>query len=135
MEYHKIKNLLGNTPNQSSKFKIKNWVEINADSRGVYNINSQIKLKTSMLRSILCDYSDAYVLATETITVPTAAGAAPNNANKKVISNNCAPFTDYKSGINNTEVDHAKDIDVPMPINNLIKHKFYENICKFMAIL
>ena len=54
MEYEKIINLLDNTPNQPSKFKTKNWVKINGDSRGRYNTNSQIKSKTSMLKSSLC---------------------------------------------------------------------------------
>ena len=56
MEYQKIINLLENTPNQLRKFRTKNWVEVNDESRGTYNVNSQIKFKTSMLRSILCDY-------------------------------------------------------------------------------
>ena len=60
MEYPKIINLLDNTPNQQTKFRTKNWVELNDDSRETYNTNSQIKFKTSMLRSNLCDYSDAY---------------------------------------------------------------------------
>ena len=55
-------NLLDNTPNQPTKFRIKNWVERNDDSRGTYNTNSKIKFQTSMLRSSLCDYSDAYIL-------------------------------------------------------------------------
>ena len=61
MEYQKIINLLENPPNQPSKFRTKNWVEVNYESRGTYNVNSQIKFKTSMLSSILCDYSDAYI--------------------------------------------------------------------------
>ena len=61
MEYQKIINLLENPPNQPSKFRTKNWVEVNYESRGTYNVNSQIKFKTSMLSSILCDYSDAYM--------------------------------------------------------------------------
>ena len=59
MEYQKITNLLDNESNQPSKFKTKNWVEINDESRGVYNANSQIKFKATMLKSSLCDYSDA----------------------------------------------------------------------------
>ena len=55
-------NLLDNTPNQPTKFRIKNWVERNDDSRGTYNTNSKIKFQTLMLRSSLCDYSDAYIL-------------------------------------------------------------------------
>ena len=51
-------NLLDNTPNQPSKFKTKNWVEINDEPRGTYNTNSHIKFKTSMFKSIFCDYSN-----------------------------------------------------------------------------
>ena len=61
MEYQKIINLSENTPNQLSKFRTKNWVNINDESRGTYNVNSQIKFKTSMLRSSLCNYSDIYI--------------------------------------------------------------------------
>ena len=62
MKYQNVINLLDNTPNQLSKFRTKNWVEINSKSRGVYNVNTQIKFKTTMLKSSLCDYGDAYIL-------------------------------------------------------------------------
>ena len=62
MEYQKIINLLDNIPNQLSKFRTKKWIEINDRSRGVNNINSDIRFKTTMLKSSLCDYSDAYIL-------------------------------------------------------------------------
>ena len=62
MEYQKIINLLDNTLNQPSKFRTKNWVKINDDLRETYNTNSQSKLKSSMLKSGLCDYSDVYLL-------------------------------------------------------------------------
>ena len=58
--------LLENTPNQPIKFRTKSWVEVNDETRGTYNVNSQIKFKTSMSRSILCDYSDAYILVSAT---------------------------------------------------------------------
>ena len=61
MEYQKIINLLDNKPYQPSKFRIKNWVKINDDSHRTYITNNQIKFKTSMLKSSLCDYSDAYM--------------------------------------------------------------------------
>ena len=61
MEYQKIIKFLDNTPNQPIKFRTKNWVEINDDSREMHNTNSQIKFKTSMFRSNLYDYSDAYI--------------------------------------------------------------------------
>ena len=77
-----------------------------------------------MLKSSLCDYSDAYILIKGTITVNNteAADADANNANKKVMFKNCAPFTDCKSEINNVEIDNAKDIDTVMPMYNLIEH-------------
>ena len=55
-------------PNQSSKFRKQNWVQINNDFQRVYNINSQIKFKTSRIQSILCKYSDAYILVIRNIT-------------------------------------------------------------------
>ena len=59
MEYQKMINLLDSKTNQPSKFRTKNWVEVNDESRRAYNTNSQIRLKTTMLKSSLCDYSDA----------------------------------------------------------------------------
>ena len=95
--------MIDNTSNQPSKFRTKNWVELNDESRRAYNVNSQIKFKTTMLKSSLCDYSDAYILVKGTISVnnTAAAGAAVNNINKKVIFKNCAPFTNCISEINN----------------------------------
>ena len=61
MEYPKIINLLDNTPNQPSKFRTKNWVDINDDDCGTYNTNSQIQFKPSIVKSSLCDYGDAYI--------------------------------------------------------------------------
>ena len=90
MEYQKIANLIDDTPNQPSKFRTRNWVEINDESRGAYNANSQIKFKTTMLKSSLCDCSDAYILVKGTISANNTAadGAAANNTNKKVIFKN-----------------------------------------------
>ena len=68
MEQQKIANLLDNTSNQPSKFRTRNWVEINDESRGIYTGN-KIKFKTAMLRSNLCYYSDAYTLVKGTITI------------------------------------------------------------------
>ena len=73
-----------NTPNQPSKFRTKNWVEIYDGSFGTHNTGSQIKFKTSMIRSSLCDYNGAYILDKETMTVTNIeTAAAPNNRNKK----------------------------------------------------
>ena len=76
MEYQKIRNLLDNTPNQLTKFRTKDWVDINDESRGTYNTNSQIKFKTSMIRSSLWDYNDAYILVKGTKTVSRVATQA-----------------------------------------------------------
>ena len=123
MEYQKIANLIDDTQNQPSKFRTRNWVEINDESRGIYNVNSQIKFKTTMLKSSLCDYSDAYILVKGTISVNnTLAGDAINNNNRKVIFKNCAPFTNCISEINNTQIDNAKDIDIVIPMYNLIEY-------------
>ena len=124
MEYQKITNLLDNASNQPSKFRTKNWVKINDESRGGYNVNSQIKFKTTMLKSSLCDYSDAYMLVKGTMTVDntSAAGATANNTNKKVIFKNCMPFTNCRSEIDNTQVDNPKDIDMVMSMYNLIEY-------------
>ena len=63
MEYQKIVNLIDdNTLNQPSKFRTRNWTEMKDESRGEYNVNSKSKFKTTMLKSSLCDYSDAYIL-------------------------------------------------------------------------
>ena len=71
MEHQKIANLLNDTLNQPSKFRTRNWVEISDESRGTYTIND-IKFKTTMLRSNLCDYADAYILVKGTITITVA---------------------------------------------------------------
>ena len=77
-----------------------------------------------MLRSSLCDYSDAYILVKGNITVnnTAAAAAAANNANKKVIFKNCAPFTNCISKINNTKIDNAGYIDIVMPLYSWIEY-------------
>ena len=102
MEYQKIVNLSNDGSSKPSKFKTRNWVEINNEARGTYSPNKQIKFKTSMLTSSLCDYSDAYIMVKGNITVnnTVAAGADANNNNKKVIFKNCAPFTNCIRKIN-----------------------------------
>ena len=67
-------NLLDKKTKQPSKFRTKDWVEINNDSHGRYSAGSQIKFKSFMVRSSLCDYSDAYILVSGTIII-TGAGA------------------------------------------------------------
>ena len=128
MEYQKMTNLLDNeaapnASNEPSKFIKKNWVEINDESRGIHNSNNHIKFKATVLKFSLCDYSDAYILVKRTIAVNnTETDAAPNNRTKKVIFKNCASFNNCISEINNTQIDNAKDIDIVMPMYNLIEY-------------
>ena len=77
-----------------------------------------------MLRSSLCDYSDAYILVKGNISVnnTAAAGAAANNAAEKIIFKTCALFTNCISKINNTQVDNAEYIDIVIPMYNLIEY-------------
>ena len=122
MKYQKLPNLIDDASNQLSKFRTKYWVEINDESRRTYN--SKIKFKTTMLKSSLCDYSDAYILVKGTVAVnnTAAADANANNTNKQVVFKNCDPFTNCISEISNRQVDNAKDIDIVMPMYNLIEY-------------
>ena len=85
MEYQKVANVLDSASDKPSKFRTGNWVEINDDIKGAYSPNKQIRFKTAMLRSSLCDYSYAYKLIKGNISVNNTAieGAAANNADKK----------------------------------------------------
>ena len=90
-------------------------------------IASHIKFKTTMLKSSLCDYSDSYILVKGKITI-TGAGddAAARQADERdkgvAFKNVFAPFTNCISEINNAQVDNAKDIDIVMPMYNLIEY-------------
>ena len=125
MEYQKIANLIDDASNQPSKFRTKNWVEINDESRETYNPNGQIKFKTTMLKSSLCDYSDACILVKERITITgagdDAAARQADERDKGVALKNCAPFINCISQINNTQVDNAKEINIVKPMYNLIE--------------
>ena len=114
-----------NASNQPCKFRIRNWVERNDESRGTYT-SSDIKFKITMLRSNLCDYADAYILVRGTITITGAgnddAAKLLDERNKGVIFKNCAPFTKCISRISNTNIDNAQDIDIVMSIFNLIEY-------------
>ena len=92
------------------------------DIRGSSSPNKQIRFKTAMLRSSLCNYSDAYILVKGNISVNNNAGpgAPANNISKKVIFKNCAPFTNCISKINNSQTDNPEYIDIVMPMCNLI---------------
>ena len=122
MEYQKITNLLGTTLDEIPRFITKKWVEVHdqsgsADDR--YKPNKQIRFKTSMLRSDLCDFSDAYIVVKGTITVTNP----DNNVyDKKLAFKNNAPFVSCISEINNTLIGNAEDLDVVMPMYNLLEY-------------
>ena len=125
MEYQKIANLLDTKSNQPSKFRTRNWVEENDKSRGIYTSNN-IKYRNTMLRSNLCDYADAYIVVKGTITI-TGAGnddstKRANERDKGATFKNCAPFTKCISRINNTDVDNAQNVDIVMPMYNVIEY-------------
>ena len=114
MEYQKITNLLDTTLDEVPRFITKKWVEVHdqsgsADDR--YKPNKQIRFKT-MLRSDLCDYSDAYIVVKGTITV-----TDPDNDayDKELTLKDNAPFVSSILKINNTLIDNSEDLDIVMP--------------------
>ena len=96
MEYQKIASMLESTSDNLSKFKTRNWLEINNESKRNYT-NSEIRFKTTMLRSDLCDYADSYILVKGTITITgagnDAAARQADERDKGVTFKNCASFT------------------------------------------
>ena len=109
MGHKKIKNLLENTPSQLSKFRNK----INDDGQGIYNTNDQIKFKTKMLKSNLCDWDDKYSLK-ELQQLQILEQQQPLITNKITLKD-CTPFTHCKAKWKITEVDNVKYINVVMP--------------------
>ena len=145
MEFQKIVNFIGTTSdnNDLPTFVTKKWIEVYDQSEGNYNVNKEIRIKTSMLRSDLCDFSDAYIVAKGNITVTkktftaddidapnntaanlTATNTASNNAfgDKKLVFKNNAPFINCISKINGVKIDNAEDLDVVMPMYNLFEY-------------
>ena len=113
----KIINFLDNKPDTLSKFRTKNWVEINDDSRGTYNTYSQVKFKTSVLKWSSCNwsssnYNDAYIYVKGSILVVNTATAdtAANNNHIELVFKNCDSFTDWISEINNIQIVNANSI-------------------------
>ena len=119
MEYDKINNLLGNESENLSKFITRQYVKVNSLSN-MYNENKSIRFKTPVLRSDLCDYSDAYVLINGTILV---AGNHPRDRqDKPVILKNNAPFISCITRINGELNEDADDLDVVMSMYNLLEY-------------
>ena len=127
MEYEKITNLLGITSDNVPRFITKKWVEVHDQSgNDRYNPSKQIRFKTSMLRSDLCDFSDAYIVVKGTITV--TGTTSRNSKNRPLAFKNNTPFINCISKINNTLIDNAEDLDIVMPMYNLLEYsKNYRN--------
>ena len=129
MEYNKINNLLLSEDNESeklSKFVTREYVRVNSSSN-TNNKNKSIRFKTPMLRSNLCDYSDAYILVKGTITV-TAPGVNNNvnnirdKRNRPVILKNNAPFFSCITRINGELIEDVDDLDIVMSMYNLLEY-------------
>ena len=121
MEYQKITNLLGNMPDKVPRFITKKWIEVHDQSGETYNTKKQIRFKTSMLRSDLCDFSDAYIVVKGIVTV-SADEKDRDEMNRQVILKNNAPFISSISKINGVLVENAEDLDIVMPMYNLLEY-------------
>ena len=109
MEYQKVTNLLCKTPDEVPRFITKKWIEVHDQSGSAedrHKPSERIRSKTSMLRSDLCGFSDAYIVAKGTITV-----TDPNNDayDKKLGFKNNVPFVSCILKINNTLIDNTGD--------------------------
>ena len=141
MEYDKINNLLLSEDNESeklSKFVTREYVRVNSLSN-TYNENKSIRLKTPMLRSNICDYSDAYILFKGNVTVNGAVNGAENEIlrrNRPLVLKNNAPFVSCMTKINNEFIEDADDLDIVMPIYNLLEYskkyrKTIDSLCNY----
>ena len=121
MEFQKIVNLLDTTSDDKDlpRFITKKWTEAYDQSENNYSVNKEFRIKTSMLRSDLWDFSDAYIIVKGTITVTN-----PNNAkrNKAVAFKNSAPFMNCISKIDGAKIDNAEYLNVVMPMYNLLEY-------------
>ena len=121
MEFKKIANFLDTTSDDKDlpRFVTKKWIKVYDQSRGSYSVNKEIRLKTSMLRSDLYDYSDTYIVVKRAITV-----VRPDNAkrNKATAFKNNAPFINCISKINGIKIGSAEDLDVVMPMYDLLEY-------------
>ena len=121
MDFQKIINLLDITPDDKDlpRYVAKKWIEVYDQSEKNDNVNKEIRFKTSMLRSDLCDFSDAYIVVKGNITLEGASSA--NKDYKKLAFKNNAPFINCISKINGSIIDNAEDLDVVMPTYNLLE--------------
>ena len=129
MEYQKITNLLDTTSDNVSRFITRKWVEVYDQSSSAedrYKPSKQIRFRTSMLRSDLCDFSDAYIVVKGRIAVTGTSNKSRKNT--PLAFKNNKPFISCISKINNTLIDNTEDLDVVTPMYNLIEYsKNYKN--------
>ena len=107
-----------------SKFVTREYVRVNS-FLDTYNENESIRFKTLMLRSNLCDYSDAYILVKGTITLNGIVNGAENEIlrrNRPLILKNNAPFVSCMAKINNEFIEDADDLDIVIPMYNLLEY-------------
>ena len=123
MEYQKITNLSGTTSDEVPRVITKKWVEVHDQSGSAenrYKRSKQIRFKTSMLTSDLCDFSDAYIVVKGAIDLTKADGRRYTDIRDRLLAfKNNAPFTYWISKINKVFIDNAEDLDVVMPMYNL----------------
>ena len=122
MEFQKIVNFLDTISNNKDlpRFVTKKWIKVYDQSAGNYNVNKEIRIKTLMLGSDLCDYSDAYIIVKGDITFEGDNNA--NKRNKNIAFKNNAPFINCISKINGVKIYNAEDLDVAMPMYNLLEY-------------
>ena len=122
MAFQKIANFPYTTSDNKDlpRFISKKWIEVYDQSEKNYNPNKEIKIKTSMLRSDLCNFSDAYIVVEGDITLQGDNNA--NKRNKNLAFKNNAPFINCISKINGVKIDNAEDLDVVMPMYNLLEY-------------
>ena len=124
MENQKIINLLDKIDSDSKHFATKKWYIINDENNTNYGVNKDtgadnpdtIKYDTRVLKPNLCDYAEAYILIDGTIR------AAAADANTRLALKNCAPFIKCNLEINDEHVDTAENLDITMPMYNLIEY-------------
>ena len=136
MEFQKIENFLNTTSDDKDlpRFVTKKWIEVYDQSEKSYNPNKEIRIKTSILRSDLCDFSDAYIVVKGTITA-----VRPDNAkrNKATAFKNKTKFINSISKINGVKIDKAEDLNVVMAMYNLLEYRknYKKQNRKFVELL
>ena len=121
MEFNKINNLLCDPTDKVPRFVTKKWIEIHPQLTKDFKTNKEIKFKTSMLRSDLCDYSEAYVWVKGDVSAKDTSSYS-NTMHKLFVFKNNAPFLSCVSKINGKLVKNAEDLDVVKPMYNLLEY-------------